>query len=104
MNTTPNQDEINEEPWKYIGYKGYSDLITSENNLLLFRRFDALNVRVTLALQDEISLLEEELSNLEGRMQMKTAPDFHNGTLQGDIPERSSLMKRISDKLRAYSL
>ncbi|KAF4829643.1 hypothetical protein CGCTS75_v006359 [Colletotrichum tropicale] len=36
-------------------------------------------------------------------MQMKSAPDFHNGTLRGDIAERSSLIKRISDKLRAYN-
>ncbi|KAK7403419.1 hypothetical protein QQX98_010832 [Neonectria punicea] len=59
--------EIRKKPWKYIGYRGYSDFISSEDDFFVLRRFDVLNVRVALALQDELSVLEEDLSRLDNR-------------------------------------
>ncbi len=37
--------EVNGMPWKYLGYKEYSEFIVSDNELFLLRRFRTLNVR-----------------------------------------------------------
>ncbi|KAF4432004.1 hypothetical protein CGCFRS4_v008921 [Colletotrichum fructicola] len=99
----PTDDEVHQKPWKYIGYKGYSDFISSEDNFFLLRRFDELNVRVALAMQDEIAQLEEELQDVDKGTMAANAPDFNNGTLRGDIEGRSTLIKAISEKLRHYN-
>lgn len=50
-----------------MGYKGYSSLIASENNFYIVRCFGALNARIALVLQGQVSVLEEELEALDGR-------------------------------------
>lgn len=90
-------------PWKYIGYRGYSKFIASEDNFFLLRRFDVLNVRVALALQDEISQLEQELENIDNMTSEVNGPIFNNGSFRGDVEDRSQLVKQISKKLRHYS-
>ncbi|KAF5511444.1 hypothetical protein CGCS363_v002119 [Colletotrichum siamense] len=99
----PTDDEVHQKPWKYIGYKGYSDFISSEDDFFLLRRFDELNVRVALAMQDEITQLEEELEDVDKGTMAANAPDFNNSTLRGDIEGRSTLIKEISQKLRHYN-
>ncbi|KAK1521062.1 hypothetical protein CABS01_05567 [Colletotrichum abscissum] len=99
----PTEKDIEEKPWKYIGYRGYTDFITSEDDFFLLRRFDSLNVRVALALQDEISELEDELEAIDNALSGKTAQDFDNGTLRQDVEERSDLIKTISKKLGKYN-
>ncbi|KAK1708091.1 hypothetical protein BDP67DRAFT_526008 [Colletotrichum lupini] len=100
---TPTEDDVKEKPWKYIGYKGYSRFLSSEDNFFLLRRFDTLNVRVSLALQDEVSVLEEELDAFDSCFSKKSADDFNNGTLREDLKERSDLVRAISKKLGRYN-
>ena len=69
--TKPSQQELNRKPWKYVGYKAFSEWAASDNDFFVLRRFGALNTRVILKLQDEISELEEELEKLE--MENRTA-------------------------------
>ncbi|KAH0436420.1 hypothetical protein CcaCcLH18_04440 [Colletotrichum camelliae] len=99
----PTDEEVHHKPWKYIGYKGYSDFISSEDDFFLLRRFDELNVRIALAMQDEISQLEEELEDVDKGTMGANAPDFNNGTLRGDLEGRSTLIKELSQKLRHYN-
>lgn len=99
----PTEEEIKEKPWKYIGYKGYTNFISSDDDFFLLRRFDSLNVRAALALQDELSWLEEELGALDNEFSAKAADDYNNGTLRQDVPERLDLVRIISAKLREYS-
>ncbi|KAG7053303.1 hypothetical protein JMJ77_0000393 [Colletotrichum scovillei] len=99
----PTEEEIKEKPWKYIGYKGYTNFISSDDDFFLLRRFDSLNVRAALALQDELSWLEEELGALDNEFSAKAADDYNNGTLRQDVPERLDLVRIISAKLREYN-
>ncbi|KAK1625616.1 hypothetical protein BDP81DRAFT_496119, partial [Colletotrichum phormii] len=99
----PTDGDIEEKPWRYIGYKGYTQFIASEDDFFLLRRFDVLNVRVGLALQDEISELEQDLEAMDGVLSGKDAEDFNNGTLRQDVDERSELIKLIQKKLGKYN-
>ncbi|RMJ11671.1 hypothetical protein CDV36_008706 [Fusarium kuroshium] len=65
VETSLSEEEIHIKPWKFIGYKGYSEFISSEDDWFVLRRFGVLNVRVALALQDEVAVLEEELKKLD---------------------------------------
>ncbi|WYZ40171.1 hypothetical protein EsH8_IV_000512 [Colletotrichum jinshuiense] len=102
-NEKPTEEEVRLRPWKYIGYRGYSKFIASEDNFFLLRRFDVLNVRVALALQDEISQLEQELENIDNMTSEVNGPIFNNGSFRGDVEDRSQLVKQISKKLRHYN-
>lgn len=102
-NTPPSEEEIQRKPWKFIGYKGYTEFISSEDDWFVLRRFGTLNVRVALALQDEISVLEEQLEELDGSYSQRESPDRHNGRFRGDVEDRRALTELISDKLYKYS-
>jgi hypothetical protein len=103
VETPPSEEEIHLKPWKFIGYKGYTEFISSDDDWFILRRFGALNVRVALALQDEVSVLEEELKKLDATYSQRGSPDRHNGRLRGDVEERRALIELLSDKLYKYS-
>ncbi|KAL2687391.1 hypothetical protein Neosp_004951 [[Neocosmospora] mangrovei] len=103
VETPPSEEEIHLKPWKFIGYKGYAEFISSDDDWFILRRFGALNVRVALALQDEVSVLEEDLKKLDATYSQRGAPDRHNGRLRGDVEERRALIELLSDKLYKYS-
>lgn len=62
-----------------------------------------LNVRVMLALQDEIVQLEDELADMDERYSQREAADVHNGRFRGDMRDRAALVGTISDKLQRYN-
>lgn len=100
----PGEEEYYRKPWKYIGYKGYSDFIASDKNSLIFRRFGSLNVRVLLLLQDQICQLETRLEQLDAQHSKKSAEDIHNGSFRlEDVPERTELLLEIHVKLKEYN-
>lgn len=101
--TPPSEEEIQRKPWKFIGYKGYAEFISSEDDWFVLRRFGTLNVRVALALQDEISVLEEQLKELDESYSQRESLDRHNGRFRGDVEDRRALTELISDKLYRYS-
>ena len=57
---TPQQ--IEDQPWRYSEYRGLSIWAASDDTLIL--RFDILNARVILYLQDEIVRIESDLEEL----------------------------------------
>ncbi|CEJ82518.1 hypothetical protein VHEMI02578 [[Torrubiella] hemipterigena] len=67
----PSEEEIQRKPWKFVGYKGYTNFISTDDSLFILRRFNSLNIRVALALQDEVSVLEEKLNILDKRYSRK---------------------------------
>jgi hypothetical protein len=96
-------DLIQEKPWKYVGYQAYSDLLASEPDFFVARRFRSLNVRVALRMQDEISRLEEKLARIEEESRQ---PDkgVDNGTFRKDVvSERVELLDKISTSLYRYN-
>ncbi|KAF9876167.1 hypothetical protein CkaCkLH20_06110 [Colletotrichum karsti] len=102
-NEKPTDEQVHERPWKYIGYKGYAEFISSEDDFYLLRRFDTLNIRATLALQDEISQLEQQLENLDQEMRRVNGSHYNNGTMRGDEADRSALLSEITRKLKNYN-
>ncbi|VUC33306.1 unnamed protein product [Clonostachys rosea] len=99
----PTEAEILEKPWKHIGYNGYSKIMASNSDLFILRRFSNLNVRIALALQDDVSFLEEELTALDEKYSVKTRENVHNGTLRDDIEDRKALLQQITKKLSIYN-
>ncbi len=97
------EEEIEKKPWKYIGYKGYSEFLASENDFFIFRKFASLNSRIALRLQDQLSVLNGELEELDIRYSRKDAADVNNGSFRYDQVDRSELLERIQDKLVKYS-
>lgn len=94
----------NRKPWKYIGYSGFSSFIASDNDFFVLRRFSAVTVRVLLALQDELSELEGQLTTIDEKLSEPCAPDIHNGSFRQETSElRLELIRELDSKLRAYS-
>ncbi|KAI1384466.1 uncharacterized protein F4822DRAFT_364605 [Hypoxylon trugodes] len=101
--STPTEQDILRKPWKHIGYRGYSDFLASDNDFFVLRRFNTLNVRIALLLQDELAALESELSEMDANYSNKDAVDINNGTLRCDQEDRIELLEEIRQKLRHYN-
>lgn len=99
----PSGVDIGEKPWKYIGYHGYSEFLASDNELLLFRRFGVLNVRVALDMQDQLAKLEEKLQALDKQYSSVYGVDVNNGSLRDDEPDRALIVAEIAKLLPRYS-
>jgi hypothetical protein len=100
---TITQKEVDEKPWKYIGYKGYSEFISSDSDFLIFRQFGAVSARVALSLQDEVSVLEHELENLDRKYACREAEDVHSGSCRDEQRGRKTLLRELYDGLVKYS-
>ncbi|CAI6092007.1 unnamed protein product [Clonostachys chloroleuca] len=100
----PTETEILQKPWKYVGYDGYSKFIASDSDFFILRRFSTLNVRIALALQDEVSHLEEKLTALDEKYSKKSHADVNNSTLRSDQKEdRKAVVRDITQKLSIYN-
>ncbi|KAI0116332.1 hypothetical protein GGR51DRAFT_501039 [Nemania sp. FL0031] len=99
----PLPEEVQKQPWKYVGYRRYAEFISSDSDLFIFRRFGTLNARVGLLLQDRISLLEQKLINLDDEYSRRDAEPINNGTLRDDMEEREALLNEISYHLDKYN-
>ncbi|KAI1331382.1 hypothetical protein F5Y16DRAFT_266644 [Xylariaceae sp. FL0255] len=97
------REDVERKPWKYVGYRGYSDLIASEDDFFILRRFNSLNVRIALLFQDEIAVLEGELAEIDEQNSRKDAADVHNGSFRQDIDNRSEVLTKIRKKLEEYN-
>jgi hypothetical protein len=73
------QKEADQKPWKFIGYKGYSEFIASDNDFFILRRFGPASARVALRLQDKVAVLVEQLRDLDKQYSLREADDIHNG-------------------------
>ncbi|TVY82180.1 hypothetical protein LSUE1_G002455 [Lachnellula suecica] len=98
----PTNEEIERKPWKYIGYKGYADILSSDSDFCIFRKFLSLNCRVALSLQDQVSALEEELDSLDKHYSKKSTEDTNNGSFRDDREDRTELVEKIHTKLAQY--
>lgn len=100
----PTEIDFDQKPWKHIGIRGYSKFVASDEDFMIFRRFETLNTRVNLALQDEICMLEDELNKMDTYYGDKTTTDTNNGTFRDDIEERAALIEKLEKKLYKYSM
>jgi hypothetical protein len=104
LNELPRRSmEIQTKPWKYIGYRVFSQWLSSDSDFFLIRRFDTLNARVILMLQWEISVLEAKLARIDQERSAFDFPDVNNGSFEDDNSDRNALIQEIYIKLRRYS-
>lgn len=102
--SSPTPSEIDEKPWKYLGYREYSDYIASDLDYLILRRFDTLHIRVLLMLQDEIVELEGQLAEVDKSLAAKDHIDIHNGSFREETSEtRLEVVHEIERRLRNYN-
>ena len=100
----PSQADIDEKPWKYVGYRSFSAFIASDHDFFILRKFGALSARVLLRLQDQLSQLEEELEAVEKMAREEDAPDVHNGSFrQETMKDRQDLVGQAQGLLKEYS-
>ncbi|KAK8103547.1 uncharacterized protein PG998_010580 [Apiospora kogelbergensis] len=99
----PNEQDIQAKPWKYVGYRRYSEFLASDDDLLIFRRFSVLNTRTLLLLQDKVCELEEELLKSDQRYGSKDSEDLNNGTFREDLPDRAELLGKLASALSQYN-
>ncbi|KAI1368717.1 hypothetical protein F5Y08DRAFT_227349 [Xylaria arbuscula] len=97
------REDIERKPWKYVGYSGYTRFIASEDDFFILRRFDSLTIRIALLLQDEISVLENELAEIDERTSKKAAEDVHNGSFREDISCRAEVLSKIRQRIPKYN-
>ncbi|EXJ60198.1 hypothetical protein A1O7_04350 [Cladophialophora yegresii CBS 114405] len=95
--------EVEEKPWKYIGYKIFSQWLASDADFFVVRRFENLSARVILSLQWEISVLERQLEELDDVFSARDAPDVNNGSLHWLDDDRRALLADIQVKLQEYN-
>jgi hypothetical protein len=80
-----------------------ASFVASDADFFVLRRFDKLNARVLLTLQDHLSLLEAQLDELDAIYSTREVGDVNNGTVRYDRADRVELIDRIGAKLREYS-
>ncbi|KAK1751962.1 hypothetical protein QBC47DRAFT_389361 [Echria macrotheca] len=97
------QEELDEKPWKYIGYKDFAKFMSSDDDFFAIRRFDRLHTRVLLYHQARISSMEEQLDTLDQQLSARNAEDVDNGSVREDVSERKDLIfGQISNALVEY--
>lgn len=101
--TKPSKLDVEEKPWKYVGYRGYTEFISSDDDFYVLRRFGNINIRLALRLQDDISSLEERLEDLDVIYSSKEAEDLNNGTFRDDLEDRAELLDLLLEKVERYS-
>jgi hypothetical protein len=97
------QSEVDRKPWKYIGYKGYSSFMASENDFFVLRRFSKITIRIALRLQDQVTVLEDRLRQIDKQNSKRDAADVHNGSFRDDIEERSHVLDELEVALIKFS-
>lgn len=95
--------EVDEKPWKYIGYPGYCSFIASENDFFMLRRFSSISVRIALSLQDQVVMLEEKLNKLDWKYSRREEEDINNGSFRDDDDGRNALLEELRRAILKYS-
>ena len=86
------------------GYPALSAWVASDDDFFVIRRFDRLNARVILRMQDRISFLEERLEEIDQKCRKMKTGVGDNGTLRHDTEiERRKILGELEERLEKYS-
>lgn len=76
--------------WKYSGYKkNYSCFVESSRNFFITRKFRTLDVRIILAMQDQLAELQEGLNNIDNDLSRKEVNEEDSGFFPTRIVPRT---------------
>lgn len=98
----PTKEELEKKPWKFIGYRGFSMWMASDDDFFAVRRFDNLAARVILLLQWDISKLESRLADIDSDRRHGFGVDLNNGSFECDDDDRQECIRSIHGKLKEY--
>lgn len=104
--TLPSQDVQDKKPWKYQGYPGLTKFMSSSSDAFVLRRFNKLNTRVVLAIQDEIYVLEKKLERCDQKSMFGVEAIERNSSIrqQNDaLRERHKILRELRPLLKEYS-
>lgn len=94
-------------PWKFDGYKAFSTWMASEDDFFIIRRFQNLNARTILWMQDRIVQIEDRIKEIDKEVEdAEMSKQLRNNSLRWDkhnMPERHVLMGELSSLLHHYS-
>jgi hypothetical protein len=77
------KEQVNAKPWRYLGYRGFSSFIASDDDFFILRRFRTLHARVLLALQNHLTVLESNLTAIDEEAS-QDEDDYNNGIFRED--------------------
>lgn len=96
--------EIESKPWKYQGYRAFCEFAASSGDAFVLRRFNRLNARVILSMQDEIVQYETELEMLEQKCMKAEEATERNSSMRYDPqPRRQEIIRNLRIVLQEYS-
>lgn len=98
----PTEEELEKKPWKFIGYRGFSTWMASDDDFFVVRRFDNLAARVILLLQWDISKLDSKLADLDFERKHGFGADLNNGSFECDDDDRQDCIRSVHGKLKEY--
>ena len=98
----PTEEQVRAKPWRYIGYRRFSEWSASDNDSFVVRLFGTLATRVILRMQWEISELETQLSEIDNECMFENPKDMNNGAFRWDSEDRKEVLDRLVQKLKQY--
>jgi hypothetical protein len=98
----PTEAEIQEKPWRYIGYRLFSEWSASSDDFFVVRRFSSLATRLILRMQWEITKLENELAGMDKMRMFEIDQDVNNGAFEYDDEERKEVLDKLAERLKPY--
>jgi hypothetical protein len=96
--------EMEEKPWKYIGYKGYFRFIASNPDLFILKMFAPESTRLALWLQYHVSEASEGLERIDMRHSQRDVEDIHNGSFRDDPGDRRRVLETLLAAISRYKL
>jgi hypothetical protein len=98
------EEERLKKPWKFEGYPGFSKWMASSEDFLIFRRFNDLNVRAMLLMQDRIARKEEELRRIDEDARMGPDDLGDSSSLRYEPQkDREKILDELIPMLQRYS-
>ena len=82
--TQVTQEDIQLKTWKYSGYRTNTRFLGASCSFFITRQFRTLNVRIILALQDQLAEKERDLDDLDGELSRKATDDAHNSSFRNE--------------------
>jgi hypothetical protein len=97
------QDEIDERPWKYCGYRGFSAWLASADDAVVLRRFNRLHARVLLHMQYKITCHEEYLEALD-LQHIRRPEEIENNSFNDHDVRRTDVLNKLQGLLKEYGM
>ena len=98
----PTLRDLQTKPWRYKGYKAFTEWAASDNDYFVIRRFDRLAARVIFLLQWNLTKLETQLAEMDRERSLLVIEDLNNGSFECDDDDRQACIRLIQEKLKEY--